>query len=267
MSHPVINIFISFRCNYKYVNECLSSLYVQKNINRELIKLFIYDDLTPREDDSFEYKKYSKSINRFLSYFNYEYHYNVDNIAKYNLHGIYDMFSKINKNEIIAFLDGDDKLVGEYVLEKYIKEYEKENIKIVFGNPFPDISFNNVPTYSKFEYKDFLYQIVRNVKWFSYHMKTIKSDLILDHDYDIDLFKINGEPLIPIDQALFYEIIEKNKIDKHNISYIEDYNYYYRIYEGNKSESYIRKMQEQEIIIRNKQTDYYKKLNTNEHNK
>jgi len=96
-------------------------------------------------------------------------------------------------------------------------------------------------------------------------LKTMRSDLYLGTYIDYDMFKHDGEWLIPEDQILFYEIIEQNKIETKNIKYINEYNYYYRV--GQHNQRHQEKLFEEEVIIRKKQTDYYKKLNTNEHDK
>lgn len=252
------NIFISFNCNYKYFYECLCSLYSQK-FDKNLINLFITDDGTDREDVKNEFIKFNSKIEKILSHFpNKFYRYkNKENSTKSKIDSIKFYKEHIGRNDIIAILDGDDKILGLDVLQNIYNSYlQDNNLKIIFGKiqRSDNIEMYN-EKYIRTNDNDALYNNVRQLPWACWHLKTFRAYIYLDSSIEYSMFTKDNEWLIPDDQVLMFEMIEQNRIDYENINYYDKINYYYRI-NGHNPE-FIKQSLIHSDLIRKKEADYY----------
>lgn len=221
VQHKII-ILIPYRNPGDYIVDCVNSILIQKYANYEV---YLLDDAS--DDNSYEQiEEFTKNVS------NFHYLKNEKRIgALANLHKWLIKLSA-HKNDIIAIVDGDDQLFGEYSLQIVNYTYNHYNSLLTYGQ-FID-SYGNISGISSYTQEEF--SKLRKSSWKATHLKTFKYSLFknfLQKDPTCDSFRNNDGNfyLSTYDMALMFPLMEIAGYKK--CAFIPNILYCYRLHPHN----------------------------------
>jgi len=215
--HKII-VLVPFRNSAAFIERCVASVLRQHYINYEV---HLLDDAST-----------DNSLNLISD--------DIKNVFKFRnrkrlgaLGSLYEHLSRLelNDEDILAILDGDDELFGEYSLQVVNLKYNND-ILLTYGQYVDNYgTIGHCSPYTLEEFKD-----IRNTPWKASHLKTFKYKLFsayLRQDLSGRHFKdINGNYIMfAYDIALMIPLIEIAGFYK--ICFVNNIVYCYRLHANN----------------------------------
>ena len=203
----------------EYIEKCLKSIQSQQYKNYHVC---VVDDASTKKRDYIRniIQKYCKKNN-----WNYIF-------QNQNLGPLESRINAINKlkccnDDILVFIDGDDQLSNNKVLD-ILNNYYQEDIYVTFGSYLN--SYNNIKSKPKIKCIDNLNSLIKlgytRKRWLFSHLKTMKYFIYKHINHEKSL-KINGRYFrSATDMALMYPAIE---LAGYKIKCIPEVLYYYTL--------------------------------------
>ena len=207
-------------CNHEgWIERCLNTCLTQKYDNFEVV---LVDAVST--DKTFEIsKKFSEKFNKLRVYQN---EIRIPQIANFL------WLAELSKEKsIILFVDGDDYLPNNKVLQKLNDVYNSGDVWMTYGRysefqgdslPFRDVSFH----YHAYPDDVIKNNSFREYKWLASHLRTMKKELVFKIDKN-DFKRQDGEWLDTAgDQALMLPALE---LSGHRSRFIDEVMYIYNV--------------------------------------
>lgn len=231
---------VPFRNVKNYINECVESILKQEYNN---YTIFLLDDCS--NDGTLESLKYKNEKIKIAK--------NSKRVGP--TENLYNALVSldIDSESVIVWLDGDDCLYGEYVLQILNYHYNR-GAMLTYGQYID--SFGRVGFCSPYSVKEV--QNIRQSAWKASHLKTFKKSLFNSYkNIDQQAYHLKDHEgrflMSTSDMAFMLPLIEVAGYDK--IKFIENIIYSYRIspHNDHSTEEGRKDQIESEKIIRNKE--------------
>jgi hypothetical protein len=183
-------------------------------------------------------------------------------VRKFAVRNIVDelLNNDFGNDDIICFLDGDDALAHNYVLDIINSAYNKYNCTMTYGGM--SIMDSNGVINDKYSFNEFSH--LRNVTWKAFHFRTFKYNLfkkVVSQDPQLNFLKDEDNNFLrmPYDMAILFPIMEVSGFQR--VKYISASLYKYRLHNENDHVLSQNEQNKGEKIIRNKSSFHIENYN------